>query len=337
MKPKPILTVTALFALSLFLAAPASAADFACIQVITFAQNPDTGDWETFPTPCDVPEGWRISTSRPDSEADRDRAGAGDDPEIAPISEPGVIAPPPETDSDGATAGEGDGMICAQVVTYGRNPDTGAWVAFPTPCDVPEGWDASSTAPEDYTPIAPPDDPGEAISASDPFGLADDPVAADLLADGAVRLTARETALEPGDRLTVGASVGWELVDLYDAYVVLQSPDGTLSYVIGGAPAADPRADRAGTLSRFRSMPHRSGAPAPGADARLTRIPTPFRLASDAAAMGGPILDTLLFPGTPAGSYRVWLILTPPGESPFQTDAWAGAGAINVTIGVPAD
>ncbi len=337
MKPQPILTVTALLALSLFLVAPAPAADMACIQVITFAQNPDTGDWETFPTPCDVPEGWRISTSRPDSEADADRAGNDDDPEIPPISEPGVIAPPPETDSDGGTAGEGDGMICAQVVTYGRNPDTGAWVAFPTPCDVPEGWDASTTAPEDYTPIGSPDDPGETISASDPFGLAEDPAAADLLADGAVRLTARETALEPGDRLALGVSVGWELVDLYDAYAVIQSPDGTLSYIVDGTPAADPRATRAGGLSRFRSPTLRSGAPAPGNDARLTRIPTPFRLAADAAAISGPILDTLLFPGTPAGAYKVWFILTPPGESPFQTDAWISAGAIDVTIGVPAD
>ena len=29
-----------------------------CIQVITDARSPETGEVETFPTPCDVPEGW---------------------------------------------------------------------------------------------------------------------------------------------------------------------------------------------------------------------------------------------------------------------------------------
>ena len=29
-----------------------------CIQVITPAVNPETGEIKEFPTPCDVPEGW---------------------------------------------------------------------------------------------------------------------------------------------------------------------------------------------------------------------------------------------------------------------------------------
>lgn len=29
-----------------------------CIQVITPARNPQTGECKQFPTPCDVPEGW---------------------------------------------------------------------------------------------------------------------------------------------------------------------------------------------------------------------------------------------------------------------------------------
>ncbi len=32
-------------------------------------------------------------------------------------------------------------MFCAQVITPARNPDTGAIVEFPTPCDVPSGWE----------------------------------------------------------------------------------------------------------------------------------------------------------------------------------------------------
>lgn len=30
-----------------------------CIQVITRARNPETGEERDFPTPCDVPEGWQ--------------------------------------------------------------------------------------------------------------------------------------------------------------------------------------------------------------------------------------------------------------------------------------
>jgi len=32
----------------------------ACIQVITPARNPETGEVRDFPTPCDVPEGWEV-------------------------------------------------------------------------------------------------------------------------------------------------------------------------------------------------------------------------------------------------------------------------------------
>lgn len=42
-------------------------------------------------------------------------------------------------------------MICAQVITYGQSPTTGNWVAFPTPCDIPEGWSSSATVPTGYT------------------------------------------------------------------------------------------------------------------------------------------------------------------------------------------
>lgn len=37
--------------------------DKICIQVITPAKNPETGETEDFPTPCDVPEGWKIIDS----------------------------------------------------------------------------------------------------------------------------------------------------------------------------------------------------------------------------------------------------------------------------------
>lgn len=31
-----------------------------CIQVVTPARNPQTGEIREFPTPCDVPEGWEV-------------------------------------------------------------------------------------------------------------------------------------------------------------------------------------------------------------------------------------------------------------------------------------
>lgn len=31
--------------------------------------------------------------------------------------------------------------LCAQVITPARNPETGDIREFPTPCDVPEGWE----------------------------------------------------------------------------------------------------------------------------------------------------------------------------------------------------
>lgn len=34
-----------------------------------------------------------------------------------------------------------DEVMCAQVITPALNPETGEIVEFPTPCDVPEGWE----------------------------------------------------------------------------------------------------------------------------------------------------------------------------------------------------
>lgn len=45
-----------------------------------------------------------------------------------------------------ASLGNAD-IVCAQVITYAQNPLTNRWVAFPTPCDVPNGWFSSLTPP----------------------------------------------------------------------------------------------------------------------------------------------------------------------------------------------
>jgi len=40
--------------------------------------------------------------------------------------------------------------LCAQVLTDARNSETGEIETFPTPCDVPEGWDVLETDPETF-------------------------------------------------------------------------------------------------------------------------------------------------------------------------------------------
>jgi len=79
-----------------------------CSDVITYAQDPNTNIWSAFPTPCDVPDGWKSSPIKPSS-----------------------------------STGE-----CLEMITYAQNPATENWYTFLTPCDVPNGWNSSSFKPE---------------------------------------------------------------------------------------------------------------------------------------------------------------------------------------------
>lgn len=109
--------------------APEPKGDRVCAQVITFAEDPQTGECVAFPTPCDVPKGWKSCGPGPVSLA-------------APAEQPApAVAADPL-----ATAEEKGGRNCIQVITYAQNPDTGECVAFPTPCDVPRGWKECSGA-----------------------------------------------------------------------------------------------------------------------------------------------------------------------------------------------
>lgn len=49
------------------------------------------------------------------------------------------VPPAPHTETDGAENGKPD--VCAQVITPARNAATGEIREFPTPCDVPDGWE----------------------------------------------------------------------------------------------------------------------------------------------------------------------------------------------------
>lgn len=53
---------------------------------------------------------------------------------------PSLTALAPNNESQVATTTE-DATICIQVITPARNPQTGEIKEFPTPCDVPEGWE----------------------------------------------------------------------------------------------------------------------------------------------------------------------------------------------------
>ncbi|OQW91459.1 MAG: hypothetical protein BWK78_04560, partial [Thiotrichaceae bacterium IS1] len=92
-----------------------------CIEVIAYGKNPETSKWEVFPTPCDVPEGWEITTTKP--------------PELVEDNNTG-----PDTESV-----DGD-KVCQQVITYAQHPTSKNWYIFPTPCDVPKEW--TNTQPE---------------------------------------------------------------------------------------------------------------------------------------------------------------------------------------------
>ena len=39
-------------------------------------------------------------------------------------------------------------LLCTQVITYAKNPTTNHWLAFPNPCEVPEGWETSAEKPD---------------------------------------------------------------------------------------------------------------------------------------------------------------------------------------------
>jgi sugar lactone lactonase YvrE len=43
-----------------------------------------------------------------------------------------------------------DQIICIQSITYAKNPVTLNWVVFPTPCDVPAGWQISYDKPKGF-------------------------------------------------------------------------------------------------------------------------------------------------------------------------------------------
>ena len=93
MKPC-VVFIAALIAACMFVGNVHADDDVMCAQVITYGLNPETLEWEVFPTPCDVPEGWRSSMTRPDT--DPLDPGVITDPANDVDEEPLIISPAPE-------------------------------------------------------------------------------------------------------------------------------------------------------------------------------------------------------------------------------------------------
>lgn len=133
MRHRVFIATAAVFATAFLLAAFVPRAQ-ACIQIITFAEDPATGECVEFPNPCVVPDGWEPCF------------GGLSAVDETPLSQPQPTEQPALQPIDVARPA-GGGQVCAQVITFAENPDTGECVAFPTPCDVPDGWEDCGPGP----------------------------------------------------------------------------------------------------------------------------------------------------------------------------------------------
>ncbi len=188
--------------------------DEACVQVIAYGTDPDTGECQQFPTPCDVPDGWDISyegcpddddnnDSNNDSNNDnnnddtfacsedadcvvtgcsshicaaesmdstcewKDEYACYDDPYTSCICNDGTCGwdetselneclddadeddDANDDDGNGDDDDANDDEACIQVITPAEDPETGECEEFPTPCDVPDGWETVDECPVD--------------------------------------------------------------------------------------------------------------------------------------------------------------------------------------------
>jgi len=118
-----------------------------CSDVITYGQNPDTGEWHAYPTPCDVPEGWKSSPTKPPQTTDCPN-------EIQYAQNPKTkhwytFSTPCDVPTGWLSSSTPPEMECPDLVTYAQNPKTNHWYVFSTPCDVPLGWSRSRVLPDD--------------------------------------------------------------------------------------------------------------------------------------------------------------------------------------------
>jgi uncharacterized protein YbdZ (MbtH family) len=132
--------------LTLPLMAQDSDSTLICSDVITYALDPNTNIWSAFPTPCDVPDGWKSSQVKPSTSTGEciKLITYAQNPETENWY---TFLTPCDVPNDWNSSQFKPEKACPEQVTYAQNPNTQNWYVFATPCDVPLGWISSSTKP----------------------------------------------------------------------------------------------------------------------------------------------------------------------------------------------
>lgn len=106
-----------------------------CARVPRYARHPETGKCCRYESACAAPVGWKSYTSREACEK------AGPKEEEQPEAQPDAGQPSPDAGaSSSCPAPKQSQGMCAQVITWAKNPQTGECCQYPTPCAAPDGW-----------------------------------------------------------------------------------------------------------------------------------------------------------------------------------------------------
>jgi len=95
-----------------------------CIQVITPAYNPTTGEEKEFPSPCDVPEGWTVGdVPNFDGDDQNDIVDLDDDNDGISDEDEEKYNLDPKDPSDAEKDSDGDGVSNIDEIKSGTNPN----------------------------------------------------------------------------------------------------------------------------------------------------------------------------------------------------------------------
>ncbi len=107
-----------------------------CARIPRYARDPDTGQCCRYETACAAPVGWKTYTSRDACERVGQHARQTADAGNPPANDAGAQASCPAPQQSQA--------MCAQVITWAKDPNTGACCQYATPCEAPTGWQTFS-------------------------------------------------------------------------------------------------------------------------------------------------------------------------------------------------
>jgi uncharacterized protein YbdZ (MbtH family) len=117
--------------------------DNICPEVIAYGLNPETDQWEVFQTPCDVPAGWIISLTEPNTDCPK-KITYGQNPDTKNWYTFSTTCDVPDGWISSPTLPDND---CLDESIFAQNPKTQNWYTFSNSCDVPSGWISSPTKP----------------------------------------------------------------------------------------------------------------------------------------------------------------------------------------------